>query len=108
MVTKKTKRQQQEHLPGLEPIRHIEIEEAAEAYIAARDQRMAMTKVEVEQRTILMQAMSVRDLREYKYDGYVVSRVAGVEKIKVNQIPTGGADAGERDEGEAPEGDDQF
>ena len=103
----RTKRQRQESLPGLEPVRYADIEEAADAYLATRDQRRALTKPEGEQRTALMDLMVTRDLREYKYDGYVVSRVPGVEKIKVNQIPSG-SDAGERDEGEAGEGDDQF
>jgi hypothetical protein len=83
----RTKRQQE--IPGTERKAIAEIDSAAEAYIEVRDERMVLTKQEVEKKGELMDAM-----RKHKLDTYcdenavpalLVTLVPGEDKVKVRR-----------------------
>ncbi len=78
----KGRRAKQGFLPDMEPPSIPEIDAAADAYVDARNTRMAMTETEVERRTLLMGLMKQHKLANYEYDGKTVSIVAD-EKCKV-------------------------
>lgn len=65
-----------------------DIEAAAEAYVKARDERMALTKREVECRTALLAAMNGAERSTYQTaDGLFVT-VTSVDKVKVRSTDT--------------------
>lgn len=72
----------QGELPGQETEKDEEIIRAAEHYRTARDERMKLTKVEVERRDFLQAMMNSKGLKEYKFEGVEVEIVAD-EKVKV-------------------------
>lgn len=76
------KRLTQQALPGMEQPRVPAVEKAAAKYVYARDERMGLTKIEVERRNILLDEMHKAGLKVYEYDGKVVEIVAP-EKVKV-------------------------
>lgn len=81
-----------QELPGVEgdgvsPQKKIPaIEKAADKYTTARDERMALTKKEVETRANLAAVMHENSLTRYVYDDLLVTCVPGKEKIKVKTI----------------------
>ena len=83
----RTKRQQE--IPGTERKAIGEIDSAAEAYIEIRDERMALTKQEVEKKGALMAAMQKHKLDTYCDENAVpallVTLVPGEDKVKVRR-----------------------
>jgi len=59
-----------QHLPGMEPVVVPAVHKAIEEYVVARDQRMELTKIEVQKKAILMEAMKQAGLPKYSVDGH--------------------------------------
>ena len=72
----------QGELPGQETQKDEEIIRVAEHYRTARDERMKLTKVEVERRDFLQAMMNSKGLKHYKFEGVEVDIIAE-EKVKV-------------------------
>ncbi len=79
-------------IPGTERKTHADIVKAAEAYVKARDERMALTKKEVETKSVLAAAMKKHNLDTYVVEGddedLEVTFEQGEEKLKVKRITT--------------------
>lgn len=75
-------RTKQGHLKGMEPPSIPEIDAAADAYVKARNARVAKTETETETRLVLQAAMKSHKLTAYQYDGKIVL-VATNEKVSV-------------------------
>lgn len=82
----------QKELDGMERPAIKEIEEAADAYVAVRDKRMALTTKEVAAKTNLMQVMLAheKDLTKngdgdlvYRFDDEIVILKPGKANVKV-------------------------
>jgi hypothetical protein len=90
----KGKRAKQERIPGTDrPNRIPELDDAAEAYRLARDQRQAATKVETEKKTLLKEVIKKYGLEtSYFYDDEdgdteeVKPIHEIVEDVKVNKV----------------------
>jgi ABC-type Fe3+/spermidine/putrescine transport system ATPase subunit len=79
----RAKRQQQE-IPGTEAPKHPEIEEAAETYVAYRDERMDLAVKERESKKALVETMARHGVTMYKFkDGDGAARTV-VAETKVN------------------------
>lgn len=74
----------QGHLDGMAPPSVPEIDRAAAAYVAVRDERMSITKTEVEKKTILLHTMQKHGFTTYEFDGNVVKRTSK-DNVKVNR-----------------------
>jgi len=92
----KKRRPRQKQLPGLEDPSIPELDKAAEAYVAVRDERMELTKEEVTKRDTVQRLMIEHGLTSYRFDSKVVSIVPGVDKVKVKAV--GGDPDDEEDE----------
>ena len=75
----------QEYLDGMKPPSIKAIDRAADAYVEARNVRMAHTVKEKERKTILMDLMHQHKLTEYVYDGKII-KIDSKENIKVNEV----------------------
>lgn len=75
----------QEYLDGMKPPSIKKIDNAAEAYVDARNTRMAHTVTEKERKIILADLMKQHGLTEYLYDGKIV-RLTNKENVKVNEV----------------------
>lgn len=74
----------QARLEGTEQGLIPEIVELADEYVDVRNQRMDLTKQEVELNARLLAAMHKNNLTEYSFDGKIVSVNSGKEKVKVS------------------------
>lgn len=74
----------QPRLPEMELPSVAEIDEAAETYRELRDSRMSMQKREAEAHAELLELMKSHGLKDYEFDGYVVSVVSS-EKVRVRK-----------------------
>jgi len=63
-------RAKQTHLPGMKPKVIESVHQAIEDYVAARDARMELTKVEIEKKAHLLQAMKEQGITGYAVDGH--------------------------------------
>lgn len=90
----KTKRPRQGQIPGTEPPRVQEVEEAADTYVAARDERMRLLKDETKLADRLLFVMREHSLRVYEFDGQTVS-LDTTEKVRVRRKKEGGEDGEE-------------
>lgn len=79
------KRGKQGRLPGMERDNIPELETAAEAYVVARDARMAYTKTETQKRDKLSELMHKHGLKKYETDDEQVVELDSKEKLKVNK-----------------------
>jgi hypothetical protein len=70
-IPKPPARAKQVHIPGMEPQTVPSIHKAIEEYVVARDQRMELTKVEVEKKARLMEVMKKAKVQHYSVDGHV-------------------------------------
>ncbi len=70
---KPRKRLKQNHLPGMEPPSVAAIDRAAEDYVKVRDERMEMTKDEVEKHDRLLGLMREHGLDTYEFDGFTIN-----------------------------------
>jgi len=78
----RNRKPKQEHLPGQEPQAKIAaVHHAIEAYVEVRDQRMQLTEVEVQKRTLLGEIMKKHGLTKYAVDGHI-AEIEAEEKIK--------------------------
>lgn len=64
------KRPEQQHLPGQEPKKIGPVHAAIEEYVEARDNRMELTKIEVEKKSVLLAAMKKAGIESYAVDGH--------------------------------------
>ena len=96
----RTATKKQTSIPGTEPKSITEVDTAAEAYVEARDERMALTEKEVEAKDALINVMKKHDLSVYRDDEadppLVVTIIPGVDKVKVSRV-TDGDDVGAED-----------
>lgn len=90
-MAKKTKtakprqrRPKQAWIPGTEPVRIQEIDDAAESYVTARDTRMEFGLQEKKYASALLDLMHKHEQTAYEYDGKIVS-IGAEEKIKVKR-----------------------
>jgi len=65
-----SKRPKERHLPGMEPKTIPSVHKAIEDYVAARDARMELTKVEVEKKAHLLKVMKDQGITGYAVDGH--------------------------------------
>ncbi len=90
----KTKRQLE--VPGTERKKLKEANDAAEAYVDARDTRMRHTTKEVEARDALVAVMKKHNLSVYRDDEVdpplLVTLTPGVDKVKVQRLKDGEED----------------
>lgn len=80
----KRERTKQGYLPDLEPPNIPRLNDAAETYRIARDERMRLTEEEVEAADKLLALMHEHKLTTYEFDGLVVT-VDTAEKVKVKR-----------------------
>lgn len=73
----------QKELPGMEDKKLEDLEAAAVEYAEGRDERMEMTKKEVELKTNLMGMMHRYKKKTYVCDGIEINVVPEGEKVKV-------------------------
>ena len=78
-----TKKAKQEDLPGMENRQIPDLDEAAREYAEGRDERMEMTRKEVELKTNLIEMMHKHKKKTYIYDGIEIELVPEGEKVKV-------------------------
>jgi hypothetical protein len=78
-----TKRAKQQDLPGMEDRRINELDQAALDYAEGRDERMELTKKEVELKTKLITLMHRYNKKTYKYEDIEIELVPEGEKVKV-------------------------
>ena len=81
-----SKQGKQVELPGLEDRSLAVIEQAADAYIAARDERADLSKKESRLKEILRQTMKNNGRLTYNYNGLQV-RLENLENLKVEKRP---------------------
>lgn len=93
----RSKRAKQGHLPTMEPPSIPEIEAAAAEYVEARDERQALTKREIEKKTILMHLMKEHGLSVYDFDNLRVI-IDARENVKVNVRKADEESNGEQEE----------
>jgi len=72
-------------LPGMEEEVDSELEEAADAYVEARDKRMKLTRAEVSTRDALLALMKERKRKVYRRDELTIMVAAGKDKVKVKK-----------------------
>ena len=80
---KKSKKAKQTDLPGMEERRIPDLHSAAERYAEVRDERMELTKAEVEQKQRLIELMHKHEKQEYRFDDVEIKLVVEKEKVKV-------------------------
>jgi len=92
----------QAEIPGTERQRIKELDDAAESYVEARDERMAKTEREVEAKEALVAVMKKHDLTVYRDESttppLVVTLIPGVDKVKVSQAKDDEDDDGQQQE----------
>ena len=92
----KPKSRKQGYLPGTEPETIAEIEQAADSFRRLRDERMELTRDEVQAQENLLRVMKKHGRREYRYeDGstrFLVEIVESAEKVKVKAEASGEAE----------------
>ncbi len=71
-ATKRKPKVKQGYLEGMDPPSIKEIDKAADNYVEVRDERMSLSKIEIERKAILRGAMLKHNLKNYEYDGKVV------------------------------------
>ena len=77
-----SRKAKQQHLPTMEPPSIRKIEQLADRYTDARDDRMAKLQEEIAAKDLLWAAMIEAGLKIYEYDGKTIELVSE-EKIKV-------------------------
>ncbi|MEW6212722.1 MAG: hypothetical protein AB1631_30635 [Acidobacteriota bacterium] len=84
----------QQNLPEMEDSKRRipAIHNAAEKYVTARDERMALTEKEVETKKHLREVMRKYDLTHYQYEDLEVTIEVAEEKIKVKKAKLTGED----------------
>ena len=75
----------QTSLAGMEDRAISEIEIAAEEYVEIRDERMEMTKKEVEARSVVAETMRKHKKSQYHRNGLTITISSGDEKVKVKK-----------------------
>jgi len=95
----KPKRQQS--IPGTEPESIKELDDAAESYVEARDERIAKLEVEVEAKEALVRVMKKHKLEVYRDESasppLTVTLTPGADKVKVTAAAEGDDDDGQQE-----------
>lgn len=98
----KEPRKRQKHLPTMEPPSIPEIDKAAEEYVEARDERMAMTEREVDTHDTLLSLMRENGLTSYEFDDHTVTLETKAKcRVKRKKDPEAEGD-GDPEEAEEP------
>lgn len=79
----------QQHFEGMEPPRVPELDAAIEYYVELRDQRMALTKDEVQQRTKVEELLKANGLSEYRNEHFRAYSEVAATKLKVKRLDDG-------------------
>jgi hypothetical protein len=87
----------QADIPGTEraSAKHKDLVKAAEDYIEKRDERMALTKLEVAAKLKVIDLMKKYEIKDHIEDDIEISLKASEEKLKVKRV---GDDASDDDE----------
>lgn len=84
---------EQQQIPGTEDTVHPEVSKAAKAYVAVRDERMALTKRETEAKAALLEACRAADVDHYVIEGGTYEVVfTKSEDVKVRRVKSSPAD----------------
>ena len=75
-------RPKQEHLKGMEPVVNKEVENLADKYVEARDERMRLLEEEIACKAQLVQALKAAKLPAYKRGEYDIV-LDSIDKVKV-------------------------
>jgi len=94
-----TRKPRQAKLPEMKPEEFADIEEAARAYLDARDRRMEMTKAEVDTKAALLAVMKEHQLPSHEFDDYLVTLDQTAELHVRKKKKPKAADNGEQEEG---------
>ena len=78
-----TPKPKQASLAGMENRKIPDLHKAAEAYVAARDRRMELTKAEVATKARVIEKMKEHKKETYLCDGMEITLVHEVENVKV-------------------------
>lgn len=79
----------QKHFEGMEPLRVPALDAAIEYYVELRDQRMALTKDEVQQRTKVEELLKANGLSEYRNEHFRAYSEVAATKLKVKRLDDG-------------------
>lgn len=82
----------QQHFEGMEPPRVPALDSAMESYVAVRDQRMELTKREVELRGKVEELLKTNQLTTYANEHFRAEIKPAETKLKVKRLDTGEGD----------------
>jgi len=82
-MAKPEKQAKQKDLPGMSDRKIPELHAAAEAYVQVRDERMELTKREVEAKERVLKLMHENRKKEYRYEDVTIIIVPEAETVKV-------------------------
>ncbi len=83
-------RPKQQHFEGMEPPRVPELDSAIEAYVSVRDQRMQLTKEEVQRRSAIEELLRANQLTEYRNEHFRAYSEVAATKVKVKRLDEDG------------------
>lgn len=72
----------QQRIPGTES-EIDELIDAAKAYVSVRDERMALTPLEVDAKATVLRLMKKHKKENYTYEGLTIDVIAEVETVRV-------------------------
>lgn len=75
----------QADLPGMADRRIPDLHKAAEEYAEVRDERMALTKQEVDLQEVLLEKMKLHKMDRYKFEDVECILIHEKEKVKVKR-----------------------
>lgn len=84
-MAKKQAKAKQGHLKDMEPVSIQEIDDAADAYVEARNERMSLTEEEVEKHAALLELMRKHELTTYTTPDGFVATISSTSKVKVRK-----------------------
>ena len=79
-------RAKQQHFAGMEPPRVPALDSAIEAYVSVRDQRMQLTKEEVQRRSAIEELLAANQLTEYRNEHFRAYSEVAATKVKVKRL----------------------
>jgi hypothetical protein len=91
-AAKAAPRKKQLPIPGTERKHHKDVSEAADDYVAVRDERMALARREIETRAVLMDRMKRHKITRYVDDDFEIEIVSVDEKLKVKRLADSAGD----------------
>lgn len=84
---KRGRKPKQQFFAGTEPATIKELEDAAQDYVAARDERMGLTELEAERKKLLAELMKKHKLATYAFDGQMIEYThVDEDQVKVKKV----------------------